>query len=237
MGERQMLPVQTKTTRKGSTALAVMRTILARGMPQAKRRACLYRSPPGHDKVCCGSQTPHSLARRARPAGPPGGTVRRSVRLPVFASVGAVVIASLAAASPAAAAAAPVINEFSASTAGTDVEYIELLAAPGADLSGYRVLQIEGDAPDVRRRRQRPDTRRAGRFGARASLAAGERAGERHHQPSSRDGDDSRPRSRPRREQRRCHRRRRPHGSRCRRDQRRRRGRPDLRRRHPRRRL
>lgn len=75
--------------------------------------------------------------------------MRRSVRLPVFASVGAVVIASLAAASPAAAAAAPVINEFSASTAGTDVEYIELLAAPGAVLSGYRVLQIEGDAPTL----------------------------------------------------------------------------------------
>ena len=40
----------------------------------------------------------------------------------------------------------PVINEFSASTAGDDVEYVELLAEPGADLSGYRVLEIEGDA-------------------------------------------------------------------------------------------
>jgi predicted extracellular nuclease len=40
-----------------------------------------------------------------------------------------------------------VINEFSASTTGTDVEYVELLAPPGADLSGYRVLQVEGDAP------------------------------------------------------------------------------------------
>lgn len=40
-----------------------------------------------------------------------------------------------------------VINEFSASTAGTDVEYVELLAPPGTDLSGYRVLEIEGDAP------------------------------------------------------------------------------------------
>jgi predicted extracellular nuclease len=41
---------------------------------------------------------------------------------------------------------APVINEFSASTAGTDVEYVELLVEPGTDISGYRVLEIEGDA-------------------------------------------------------------------------------------------
>ena len=29
--------------------------------------------------------------------------------------------------------------------AGTDVEYVELLAEPGTDVSGYRVLEIEGD--------------------------------------------------------------------------------------------
>lgn len=50
--------------------------------------------------------------------------------------------------------AAVVINEFSASTTGADVEYVELLAEAGADLSGYRVLEIEGDfaagAPTVR---------------------------------------------------------------------------------------
>lgn len=40
----------------------------------------------------------------------------------------------------------PVINEFSASTAGTDVEYVELLVEPGTDISGYRVLEVEGDA-------------------------------------------------------------------------------------------
>nr|BFF09639.1 hypothetical protein GCM10025699_09420 [Microbacterium flavescens] len=39
-----------------------------------------------------------------------------------------------------------VINEFSASTTGDDVEFVELLATPGTDLSGYRVLEIEGDA-------------------------------------------------------------------------------------------
>lgn len=39
----------------------------------------------------------------------------------------------------------PVINEFSASTAGTDVEYLELLVEPGTDVTGYRVLEIEGD--------------------------------------------------------------------------------------------
>jgi len=42
-------------------------------------------------------------------------------------------------------AAGPVINEFSASTAGTDVEYIEILAGAGEDLSGYAVLEVEGD--------------------------------------------------------------------------------------------
>jgi hypothetical protein len=40
----------------------------------------------------------------------------------------------------------PVINEFSASTAGTDVEYVEVFAEPGTDLSSYSVLEIEGDA-------------------------------------------------------------------------------------------
>ncbi|MET0450057.1 MAG: ExeM/NucH family extracellular endonuclease, partial [Aeromicrobium sp.] len=39
-----------------------------------------------------------------------------------------------------------VINEFSASTAGDDVEYVELLATGVTDLSGYRVLGVEGDA-------------------------------------------------------------------------------------------
>ena len=75
----------------------------------------------------------------------------------------------------------PVINEFSASTAGTDVEYVELLAEPGTDLSGYRVLEIEGDAGSALRpgRRghlvRRPRRRRPG-----ARVAPRERARERH---------------------------------------------------------
>lgn len=40
----------------------------------------------------------------------------------------------------------PVINEFSASTAGTDVEYVEILGSPNTDLSTFRVLEIEGDS-------------------------------------------------------------------------------------------
>ncbi|BDZ54927.1 hypothetical protein GCM10025870_20000 [Agromyces marinus] len=40
----------------------------------------------------------------------------------------------------------PVINEFSASTTGTDVEYVEVLGAAAADLSAYAVLEIEGDS-------------------------------------------------------------------------------------------
>lgn len=39
-----------------------------------------------------------------------------------------------------------VINEFSASTVGTDVEYIEIKSNPNTDLSEYSVLEIEGDA-------------------------------------------------------------------------------------------
>ena len=41
--------------------------------------------------------------------------------------------------------ASPVINEFSANTAGTDTEYVEIFGAPNTDYSGYVVLEIEGD--------------------------------------------------------------------------------------------
>ena len=41
--------------------------------------------------------------------------------------------------------ATPVINEFSASTTGADVEYVEVLGEAGADLSPYVVLEVEGD--------------------------------------------------------------------------------------------
>ncbi len=40
----------------------------------------------------------------------------------------------------------PVINEFSASTTGTDVEFVEILGAPSADYSALTVLEIEGDS-------------------------------------------------------------------------------------------
>lgn len=46
----------------------------------------------------------------------------------------------------AAAPALPLINEFSASTVGTDVEYIEVLGLPNTDYSTYTILEIEGDA-------------------------------------------------------------------------------------------
>ncbi|MBN2114559.1 MAG: ExeM/NucH family extracellular endonuclease [Acidimicrobiia bacterium] len=41
--------------------------------------------------------------------------------------------------------AGPVINEFSASTVGTDVEYVEVYGVPSTDYSAYTVLEIEGD--------------------------------------------------------------------------------------------
>ncbi len=40
----------------------------------------------------------------------------------------------------------PVINEFSASTVGTDVEYVEFYGAPNTDYSAYTLLEIEGDS-------------------------------------------------------------------------------------------
>jgi len=42
-------------------------------------------------------------------------------------------------------AADPKINEFSASTTGTDVEYVEVYGDPSSDYSAYTVLEIEGD--------------------------------------------------------------------------------------------
>ena len=39
----------------------------------------------------------------------------------------------------------PVINEFSASTTSTDVEYVEIFGPPNTDLSALTVLEIEGD--------------------------------------------------------------------------------------------
>jgi predicted extracellular nuclease len=39
-----------------------------------------------------------------------------------------------------------VINEFSASTAGTDVEFVELFATPNTVLAGYTLLELEGDS-------------------------------------------------------------------------------------------
>lgn len=40
----------------------------------------------------------------------------------------------------------PKINEFSASTTGTDVEYVEIIGSASVDYSAYKVLEIEGDA-------------------------------------------------------------------------------------------
>jgi uncharacterized protein len=40
----------------------------------------------------------------------------------------------------------PVINEFSASTVGTDVEFVEIFGSPNTDYSAYTLLEIEGDS-------------------------------------------------------------------------------------------
>jgi len=39
-----------------------------------------------------------------------------------------------------------VINEFSASTTGSDVEYVEIFGTPSTDFSAYTILEIEGDS-------------------------------------------------------------------------------------------
>ena len=44
------------------------------------------------------------------------------------------------------AADSPSINEFSASTTGIDVEYLEVFGSPSSDYSDYRILEIEGDS-------------------------------------------------------------------------------------------
>lgn len=92
------------------------------------------------------SQGSHSVAGNIRHPQKSEFSVRTLPTLTATAAISALLLAGLTA--PANAADAPVvINEFSASTAGTDVEYVELLTDPGVDLSGYRVLEIEGDSP------------------------------------------------------------------------------------------
>lgn len=54
--------------------------------------------------------------------------------------------ANVAAASDCVPAAEPVINEFSASTTGADVEYLELYGDPNTDYSAYSILQLKGDS-------------------------------------------------------------------------------------------
>lgn len=74
--------------------------------------------------------------------------MRRPLAISAATAVAALALTGLSA--PAMAADAPVvINEFSASTTSTDVEYVELLAAPNAVLADYRVLEIEGDSPTL----------------------------------------------------------------------------------------
>jgi uncharacterized protein len=73
-------------------------------------------------------------------------SIRRVTVTIAAASLLAVGLAAAPAVAADAALPDPVINEFSASTVGTDVEYVELLTEPGTDLSAYRVLEIEGDS-------------------------------------------------------------------------------------------
>lgn len=60
-------------------------------------------------------------------------------------TAGAVAVVGLAAPAASAEEVSPVINEFSIDTVSTDIEFVEILGAPNADLSSYSVLEIEGD--------------------------------------------------------------------------------------------
>lgn len=60
-------------------------------------------------------------------------------------TAGAVAVVGLAAPAASAEEVSPVINEFSIDIVGTDIEFVEILGAPNADLSSYSVIEIEGD--------------------------------------------------------------------------------------------
>ena len=73
-------------------------------------------------------------------------TTRRTPRRLVTAAVLGLLIALLPAAGAGAAPSDPVINEFSASTTSTDVEYVEVFGDPSTDYSGFTILELEGDS-------------------------------------------------------------------------------------------
>jgi predicted extracellular nuclease len=50
---------------------------------------------------------------------------------------------------PCSTTAEPKINEFSASTAGNDVEYVEVFGTPNTDYSAYKILEIEGEGTGI----------------------------------------------------------------------------------------
>ena len=98
----------------------------------------------------------------------------------------------------------PVINEFSASTTGTDVEYVEIYGAAATSYAAYTILEIEGDTGAAVGTID--EVIALGTTGAdRLYLVnlAGERPGERHHHPPPGQGLQRRAQCRPRHEQRR----------------------------------
>ncbi|WP_144719832.1 ExeM/NucH family extracellular endonuclease [Agrococcus jejuensis] len=71
--------------------------------------------------------------------------LRRSLSVATATALAASALVALGGAGVANAAAYPTINEFSASTTGNDVEYIELHATPGTDLTGHSLVVVRGD--------------------------------------------------------------------------------------------
>lgn len=73
--------------------------------------------------------------------------LRRSLSVATATALAASALVSLGGADVASAATYPTINEFSNDTGGTDVEYVEVHAAPGTDLAGYSLVVVRGTAP------------------------------------------------------------------------------------------
>ncbi len=71
--------------------------------------------------------------------------LRRSLSVATATALAASALVALGGAGVANAADHPVINEFSADIAGTDIEYVELHSTPSTSLTGHTILIVRGD--------------------------------------------------------------------------------------------
>src|SRR6478735_1517645 len=147
MTDRQMLPVHTKTTRKGSTAVEVMGSIFSFPARGSTARPVDVRSPPGHRGSSLGHEASLWCAEEAHKASAScarqGGPVHQSIRPPVFLAAGALVLASLVAAQPAAAVVGTdlILSEVIEGTSNNKAVEIYNPTASAVPLAGYDLVQ------------------------------------------------------------------------------------------------